>query len=307
MVLPRIVAASLFTLALPGMVACVEDDPAGRGGRGYPFLPGPVDFDVDLDTIDIGGGGGTIGDGCNEGNLSIAWIGQSGPAGQTLSVPNGGCATDRPFNAEYDSGLTDLVALAPATNQSVDVDVFIDGATVSATHFGTDFTANRNARTNFWLQDGLAQVQVFLTNANQSAVSIRVGQRVRMQVTRLTDFNGTLQVTAVAPIADGTLADVTLIAEERDVFYEPRTGTTLAPSDINRLVHIEGVVVGGGGGCGGTSLCWDVEHGGEMTVLRSSSNQVSVGRRVEYAGPVIGFNGNPQLDSINFSWMRLSN
>ena len=64
-------------------------------------------------------------------------------------------------------------------------------------------------------------------------------------------------------------------------------------------------LAGTGGDCGADNRCWDVDYGFGRTIFRSNSEFLQTGACVTYVGPLSFYNGEPQLNVNNFSWMRI--
>jgi len=75
-------------------------------------------------------------------------------------------------------------------------------------------------------------------------------------------------------------------------------------------VRITGTLSGNGDPCDrpdaeNPNRCWDLDYGyGEPALFRTKSTFVATGGCVTYVGPLGWFDGRPQIDSINFSWLK---
>ncbi len=207
---------------------------------------------------------------------------------------NGGMVVTTPFEASYDAGIGALYAASPAAGElAAGLQIQITDATVTATGYGP------NASKHFWVQDGKSAIHVRMATAvtigGQDAV-VKVGSRLSFRVIALRNYNGVLQVeTADAFTFTGT---------EQAVYVDDRTGSDIAAADLHRLVRVTGVLSGAPLACGKTQKCWKFDYKGKTDVVfRSASKFIDTGACVTFVGPVGLFDGAPQLDTANFSWL----
>lgn len=341
-----------LTLALAlvssfALVACSDEDPADNDDVGtdtdLPEIDTGEDTDVDEDTDtgedtdvdeDTDEDTDTTPDPCavecDEGNLAVSYIGQCFDGTTGAEIPDGGCATLTPYDAEYDANLDDVLAALPANPDNdgvVSADLSANPIdVVEATVVATNFVSAGNplgARRTFWVADANAWIQVYLdedeADVELSDIPIRVGQTVSFTVTEITNYFGTPEVTRIAEPESGT--NVTLTCEEQFVYAEHITDRELTSADINKMIALEGeiteVVPMTVPGClndGGTedndsddtSQCVILSYGsGEEIILSTRSPQAVVGADVDWFGPVGARDGQPRLtDQFNFSWGR---
>lgn len=262
---------------------------------------GNNDGDGDGDASDDGEGGADDGSDVDPIQISDTCTENRQYVGQTFEKDdkpnNGGEETLTPYPANYDAGLSALVAAAPSGQDPVTVDLAITEATVVATSFGD------NASRSFWLQDGKAGIQVYLPAAvtqDGEPVVVRVGSKVSAKVTKLAAYFGQPQVVE--------LSDFEIAAIAQPVFIDDRTGKSIALADAAKLVRVTGVLEGEGVACGGSSKCWTLNYAGSTPVtFRSASQFVSTGSCVTFVGPVTtrtDQNGTTvQLDTVNYDWV----
>ncbi len=235
--------------------------------------------------------------------------------------PNGGVPV---FTDNYgDAGLGALLDALPEIDEDDEdtpdvvenaaaVDIQLTDVTVVASSFNSqgqfDNSGVYRANREFWLQDASGAVKVFFfADAADSfpGFNIKVGQKVSVRVTEVTNFRGIPEITA----ADG--ASWALSSENNEVFVDDRTGGDITLDDVNKLIRVSGTIANEGNACGDPSVCYDLDYGGaNLITLRSRPSMFidfSVGSCVTYVGPVGAFAGVAQIDVPNFDWLVDSN
>jgi len=227
-------------------------------------------------------------------------------------TPNGGAPVFITNASEIDypdGGLGALLEAAPSgavdDRDPVTVDLVVTDARVIGTDFYSDTVAIPRSQTTFWVADesGTIELRLFrdgLGDDDYPLFDVRVGQRISFRATELSQYFGTKQVTRAT--------DFELLESDDEVFILERTGGNITVDDIGKLVRVTGEVVGGGEGCGGTSLCWDLDYGGDDVIEFRAGNSLrgmEVGVCMTYTGIVGLFSGQPQLNPVNFGWVYI--
>lgn len=287
-----------------------EDSGAdGGGGEDTGTDGGPSDTGTDdtgSDDTGTGDGGTDTADDAGDGSGSYVCGSDPFFSGQIFGteVPNGGA----PFfiasasEIEYpDANLAAVAAVYPAEDPDapivLDTPIAITGATVVATNYTND-AAVPPSQSTFWVADssGVHEVRLDFSSAdNVAPFQIRVGHIIDFNVTAVSSYFGAGQIAA----ADGW----NLQSTDNAVYVLERSATPITADDITRIIRVEGEITGGGSGCGGSSLCWDLSYAGDQTItFRSASTFVALGQCVTFVGPVSQFDGAPQLNVSNFGW-----
>lgn len=214
--------------------------------------------------------------------------------------PNGGAPRFEPWDETYDAGIAALVEAAPdAGGDPVDGEWTITDATVIATEYNNDST--QRAQRSFWLADGNGKIAVFFgvdATENHPTFSIKVGQRISGTVTQLGNYNSMRQ------ISGATGSAWALSSEDNEVYINDVTTGAVVADDINSVVRVTGTLTSlDNEDCGGSKCYTMTYNGGETIPFRTSSQFVELNQCVTYVGPVRGFNGQPQLDTLNFDWL----
>lgn len=224
------------------------------------------------------------------------FFGQVDPAGM---LPDGGVPLFGRWPANYDSNLDQAIAAAPAGDgEVVETSVRVTGATVTATDFRGMGVAVPRSQSRFWLGDGVAASETYLDFNDVAGLppfDVRVGQRISFTVTRMGRFGEFAQIQAATDwILESEGAQVSIL--------EPQAPPAVA--DVNRIVRVAGTLAGAPVACGGMSRCFQLQSvdGGWTVTFRTASMFVEPGDCVTYTGPLRSFNGQPQLDTINFGW-----
>ena len=276
-----------------------NNGPANNGANNGPANNGPANNGANNGPANNGANNGPAnnGGGCIE---NLVYAGQVHPDDDPIS-PNGGAPTTS--NYTHDAGIDDLLAAVPGDGDA-DVNLVIRGATVSATAFNSPNQPVPRANRDFWLQDRNGAVKVFFfadDTANHAPFQVRVGQRIDVTVTRVTNFGGLPEITGVAA------RSWNLVEEGTQVYIDDRTGRRFVAGDVARLVRATGIVEGPAQECG-IANCFQFHYGGAQPVtLRTSSDFVTPGACVTFVGPVALFEGQPQLDGANFDWLWVNN
>ncbi len=217
-----------------------------------------------------------------------------GPIGSPTITPYG-----------FDANLNAVFAVIPATpddintieNEGVfvpDFPIQVNQAIVTA----TGFLPTRS----FWVQDRNRAIEVFLTNDLGS--SVLPGQIVSFNASELTNYEGHPEITGIDSFF--------VHSSDNPVPYRQANSRELSINDYGYIVKLGGELLPNPVPCGGTKTCYDLSHSGHESILRSGSTFLAPGDCVTYAGPVRSFPGPrgtsgtkiPQLDTINFDWLR---
>jgi len=224
---------------------------------------------------------------CGEDVTFTGQIGRLPPGGGELVVGT------RPWSLIYPNGnLAAVVAEVPSGSSadvlSADIDVPVSRARVTATSFGT------SSNTTFWVADRNAAIQVFLglPDATPPPFDVAVGQEIAFTATRVTWFNGRPQITLAT--------DMDLLDEGLQVAVDD-SGRPIDASDVNTMRMVTGTLSRIIGSCG-TSTCFDLRYGSNTITLRTRSTLAEAGGCMTFVGPVLLFDGAPQLDTVNFDW-----
>ena len=242
----------------------------------------------------------------------VSFVGQIIGAG--ADIPDGGQAVFEPWDASYQAGIAEAIAAVPAEavlddDATADVDegrvglvldtpIEIVEATVVATNYKGNFDVSRS-RTNFWIGDADGAMELYLDYMDPEVVppfEIQVGQKISFQVTRVNRYFDKGQIVGIA--------NMTLVSDNAPVYvWTPDRALNI--DDIHRVVRITGTLAGTGGDCGADYRCWDVDYGFGRAIFRSNSEFLTTGACVTYVGPLSFYNGEPQLNVNNFSWMKI--
>ena len=280
------------------------------------------------------GQGGEAGDGGGEAG-SAGEAGEAGSAGQTTDpfgicpeevsfvgqiigagadIPDGGTAVYEPWDAAYQAGLAEVIAAIPADavlddEATADVDegkqglvletpIQITEATVIATDYKGNFDVSKS-RTHFWIGDADGAMELYLDYTDPEAVppfEIQVGQKISFTVTRVNRYFDKGQIVG--------MSDMTLVDDNAPVYvWTPDRALNI--DDIHRVVSVTGTLAGTGGECGAGYRCWDIDYGFGRAIFRSNSEFLTTGACVTFVGPLSFYNGEPQLNVNNFSWMKI--
>lgn len=272
----------IFVLTLAGCEA--GEDPADlQAGdpRGRP------DLGVERGLLpSSGGAGGGMGgmmfpEGCPQ---TINFTGQV--VGPEAAVPNGGTPS---FTAPSNDSGIGAVKAAIANGEAM-VDLTITEAVVSATSFlsSRDVPASQ---TRFWIEDASGALEVSLPDEAAPPFDMQVGNVISFKVSAVS-ANG--EITGAS--------EWQLVNVDQPVYiFEPDRPLTL--DDVGRNIRITGLLEGEPVSCGGSSRCWNsFDYGQGAVILRSSSSFLSPGLCVTFVGPLRQFNGDLQIDTINFDW-----
>ena len=258
----------------------------------------------------LGGAGGFGGAGGTGGDISfcpeeITFSGQLGGE----AAPDGGNLTTEAYPMDFDAGIAAVKAAVPEMHDEeveLETPLAVSGALVVATDYLSDQEISRS-QTTFWVADanGAIQVRLYYSGITAEEVppfTIRTGQRISFNVTKLGRYYSSDQIAA------GT--DWVLDDENQDVHvWEP--DRALEETDVHRMVRITGTLEGNGSGCGGDYKCWNVGYGDDgngqpfgSVIFRTNSQFVSGGTCVTYVGPLNWYQSDPQLNVVNFTWLR---
>ncbi len=222
--------------------------------------------------------------------------------------PNGGVAVTTPWEATYDAGIGAVLDLVPSStedgmNKAV-VDLGVTEATVIATYFVSEGQPVPRANREFWIADGNGAIKVFFPadpTTFHAPFNVKVGQKINLRATELTNFGGLPEITGVAPEA------WELVSEGNEVFIDDRTGGEIDPTDVNMVIRATGTLSAESTACGDPYKCYMFDFGGAAPVtLRTNSNLIVGGECVTYVGPVGVFGGAVQLNVLNFDWLRIN-
>lgn len=230
----------------------------------------------------------------------VSFVGQVVGAG--ADVPDGGTAVFEPWPADYQSGLSAVIAAVPEDGGGDDVVLDTPLAVTEVTVIATDYKGNfdvSRSRTHFWVGDADGAIELYLDYMDPDAVppfEIQVGQKISFNVTAVNRYFDKGQIVGVS--------DVVLVSDNAPVYlWTP--DRTLVVDDIHKVVRITGTLAGTGGECGGGNRCWDIDYGFGRAVFRSNSDFLQTGACVTFVGPLSFYQGEPQLNVGNFDWMRI--
>ena len=234
---------------------------------------------------------------CGEG---VVYTGQVfRPDDAPADSPNGGIPTFTPYAPTYDAGLAAVIAAGVNQEDPVAVELEVVEATVVASSYNND-TALR-AQTNFYIADANGTIEVRLDQDDTEShpqFPIIVGQKVSFTATSLGWYGDFPQVAAGSGF--------TLISEDNPVYIlEPEADAPLSFDDAPGVVRVTGTVISGEGPCGGSSNCFTLDYGATETItLRTASTFLEVGDCATFVGPMTSFSRVPQLNTVNFDWLR---
>ncbi|MCA9545404.1 MAG: hypothetical protein KC613_13465 [Myxococcales bacterium] len=223
--------------------------------------------------------------------------------GAEADAPDGGNAVFQPYPAEYDAGIAALMAAFPAEGEPVDLETPIEirGATVVATNFAGNFEIP-GSQSRFWLADGAGTVEVRMDFNDVEGLPmfpIRVGHKIDLDVTQVDQYFGAGQVTK------GTNWNLVEVNQDVYIFDVDRE---LTEADLNQVVRVTGTLEGAPEECGPDQKCWNsFNYGHGVGILRTKSDFAEPGKCLTFVGPMRLFQGTPQFDTINFTWMRIYN
>ena len=89
------------------------------------------------------------------------------------------------------------------------------------------------------------------------------------------------------------------------IYVQDVSGTAIdAETNVDKFIHVYGEIIAETGSCGGSSLCYTLDHGNSQTGILRASDQVTffVGDCVDLYLPLGNFQGNAQFDLGNFDW-----
>lgn len=216
---------------------------------------------------------------------------------------DGGSRADAPYPASYNSGLRDVIAAAPFDPDPADVEapapVPIAVDVIEATVFATAPNTSEfvGAQRRFWLHDGQAQIQVFLSDEAPEGwpdFDIHVGQRISFVANLVGSYRGVPQIfegSGWRVASSGNPVAFWEIGNERIDF-----------DDVPRNVRMTGEIVADLGPCGGSSTCYEFVYESQTVTFRTAADWINVGDCVAWAGPIGTFGGFPQLDGSNYRW-----
>lgn len=199
-------------------------------------------------------------------------------------------ATDEPY--DHDAGLAAVVALAPARNATVDLSgdpVVVTAAIVANVGY--------QEMTEFWIADANAHLHVSIP-LGEPIVGVEPGAAIDLEVTELTDYFGSLDITAIAS------ANIT--ATDQPVWVQD--ANEVAPdyaSHPAEMFTIWGTLSEELGECGGSYSCYTLTHcTGETGVRINQALEMTVGDVVQIVGPLYDLPGDVRFNVVNFDWIR---
>lgn len=222
------------------------------------------------------------------------WLGQLNGTTDASSI-NGGTIAEVPWDASYDSGMAELLALVPVDpGQSATVNVTLTGVTVVATYYAFPDLVR------MYLADGNGTIKVYLPQdpAQLAPWLPRTGQRITVTVTQVSNWNGTPQIQLV----DGESWVVDSTGNEVEV-AERNAGAPITAADVNVLIRVTGTLISDGVGCGGDLFCYQLDYGADQPVtFRTATSMLQPNLCLTFMGPVTLFNGEPQLTTYGTDW-----
>ncbi|MFT4702865.1 MAG: hypothetical protein ACI81R_000552 [Bradymonadia bacterium] len=232
----------------------------------------------------------------------VIFTGQAFRSGdEPASSPNGGIPSFEPYATDYDSGLAAIDDAIPSGEDPATIELQVTGATIVATSYNND-TARR-AQNTFWVMDGLTMLEVRLDQDDldaQPPFAVQVGLQIDFTATSVTNYFDTPQLSSATgwAISEGSDGNAPIY------FFEPAEGANITFADWPTNIRVTGTITGGGDGCGGSSLCWDLDYGGTTTLdFRTSSQFIEIGDCITFAGPLGQFQETPQVNTTNFDWL----
>lgn len=255
-------------LVLPLLVACAEV-PQGADletERGEGLIGGP----------DVSGGGG--GDG-----TCASWAPGYGVFGGAVAES---LITREPY--DFDAGVAAVLDARPGqSEEATGLDLRIEDAVV------TNVGAPRSGGPNVWFADEAGGLRTYGVPVPDG---VEPGDRISMTITTLEDYAGELQ------IADAT--DISVRDSDDPVrVIDQTSGAVDYDSHGRQNIYLWGEVGPGGDGCGGSSVCFDLQASGQTFVLRIAEDQAPVqGACMALTLPLARFNTDLQLNIDNYDW-----
>ena len=199
--------------------------------------------------------------------------------------------TDEPY--DHDAGLAALVALAPARGETVDLSgdpVVVTGAIVANVGY--------MEMIEFWIADANAHVHVYMP-LGDPIIGVEPGAAIDLQVTELTNYFGSLYVSAVA---SGSIT-----ATDQPVWVQDANDVVLDyASHAEQVFTIWGTLSETQGNCGGSNTCYTLSYCTGETVLRiNDAFGVAEGDVVQIVAPLNKIIDDAGFDARNFDWIRV--
>jgi hypothetical protein len=255
---------AIIPLALIGC-ASVPQDADLSGGRGEGLVGGPP-----------GAGGVPEDEGC------ITWapgFGEWGGAVHTSLLSRTGY--------DFDAGIAAALEQAPATGEVTGLELRIEDAVV------TNVGSPRSGGPNIWFEDAGGALRTY---AVEGTDGIAPGDLVSMTITAIDVYGGEIQI---SDAEDVSWTD----ADEPVHVVDQTAGAVNYPVHGRQNVFTWGEITGGGGGCGGSSVCVDYEANGQNFVIRIGDSQApDIGACMVLLAPLGTFNQDLQINIDNYDW-----
>lgn len=234
----------------------------------------------------MGDGGATGGMGGNDGSGGGSTVNCAPPDTWWGEVPAELVSTT-PYVSG--TGIDLAIAAAPATDETVDLSgdpIQITDATVAAVGYYASGNPDQ-----LWLENASGAIRTAFIDPG---VVVEVGDRVSLQVTELTNFNGLLQITDVTGFTVSSSEELVYVREWNDVESDELK--------VSTLYHGYGEVSMADVECG-IFECYTLSTERGDVFFRGEPD-MEVGDCVQFVAPLRQAASNVQLDGSNFAWAR---
>lgn len=250
-----------------GLFACasVPQETDLSGGRGGGLTGGPP-----------GAGGEPVDEGCQ------TWAPGFGDWGGAVSAA---LLTREAYG--FDAGIAAALDAAPEADEITGLDLRIEDAVV------TNVGSARSGGPNIWFEDAGGAMRTYGIGGTDG---IEPGDLVSMTITAIDTYGGEIQISAAE---DVSYTD----ADEPVHVVDQTAGAVNYPSHGRQNMFTWGEITGGGAGCGGSSVCVDLQANGQTFVIRIGDTQApDIGVCMVMVAPLGTFNQDLQINIDNYDW-----
>lgn len=256
--------AATVPLALIGC-ASVPQEADLSGGRGAGLMGGPP-----------GAGGVPEDQGC------LTWAPGFGEWGG--AVPSGLLSRDA---YDFDAGVGAAIAASPETEELTGLELRIEDAVV------TNVGSPRSGGPNIWFEDAGGAMRTYGIGGTDG---VEPGDLVSMTITAIETYGGEIQINAAD---DVSFTD----ADEPVHIVDQTAGSVNYPSHGRQNMFTWGEITADRGGCGGSSVCMDLQANGQNFVIRIGESQApDIGACMVLVAPLGTFNQDLQINIDNYDW-----
>ncbi len=278
-------------------------------GGCWPLIPGPhapVEGDGDADgdsDSDADADGDVDADSDSDGDADTDTVDTDTTTDP--GVRHGACAAPAPFeygpelagvglrakDFDQDANLDDVIAAADLALVATPVNIPVTGAIVTM----IAYRADGGYPEEVWMADANGAIRTYGTPIG----GVQVGDAVTFRVREVLNYFGEHEVTAIGP--------VTVDSTGNDVYVHESPANLNYAQNGRELLHLWGEIVTVEGPCGGTSSCYQLEHGGAKPALLRTGTVVGLaqGDCVEVTWPMGYFDTEVQLDVATYDQLRV--